>query len=112
MRAIASRLHFPRIVTLAVVAAFVLSGCLLSPTGDPQIVADESAVLTGTLRSSTFLEGATYWFEYGTSTAYGSSTPRSAPGIQQGTTPVSEVVDGLTPGTTYHYRLCSDLSDT
>lgn len=45
-------------------------------------------------------------FEYGTSEAYGSSVPCSTlPGAGTTPVPVSATVSGLTPGTTYHFRL-------
>jgi predicted lipoprotein with Yx(FWY)xxD motif len=53
----------------------------------------------------------TYHFEYGTSTAYGTSVP--VPDAEASTnlvSPVSELVTGLTPGTTYHWRLVSTNS--
>jgi NHL repeat-containing protein len=50
----------------------------------------------------------TYWFEYGTTTAYGNDTPASneadaGSGIVG--LPVSRFIGGLQPATTYHYRL-------
>jgi predicted lipoprotein with Yx(FWY)xxD motif len=53
----------------------------------------------------------TYHFEYGTSTAYGTSVPM--PDAEAGTNLVSQVsepVTGLMPGTTYHWRLVSTNS--
>jgi predicted lipoprotein with Yx(FWY)xxD motif len=53
----------------------------------------------------------TYHFEYGTSTAYGTSVP--VPDAEASTnlvSPVSVLVTGLTPGTTYHWRLASTNS--
>jgi hypothetical protein len=45
-------------------------------------------------------------FEYGTSTAYGQTAPCvPAPGSGASPVPVSAEVTGLTPQTTYHYRL-------
>lgn len=46
-----------------------------------------------------------YYFQYGTTTAYGSSTPSQSAG--SGASPVSEAasLNGLTPGTVYHYRM-------
>jgi hypothetical protein len=46
-----------------------------------------------------------YYFQYGTSTSYGSSTASVDAGSGVGFVPVSSVVHGLTPGTTYHYRI-------
>ncbi|HEY5976914.1 MAG TPA: hypothetical protein VIT85_03570 [Solirubrobacterales bacterium] len=47
-----------------------------------------------------------YTFEYGPTTDYGSSTPIGDPldGHGNEPIPVSEVVNGLTPGTIYHFR--------
>src|SRR5689334_20470761 len=106
--------HFrcrPRTLTLAVALAFVLSGCVVSSTGGPRIVADETAILTGAVWSSQ-PETATYWFNYGTTPNYGSTTTTQTTFVQQGSNALSQWVDGLTAGTTYHYQLCSNVSDT
>ena len=53
-----------------------------------------------------------YRFEYGTSTAYGSTAP-VPPGELGGTladVSVSETIDGLSEGTTYHFRLVAESS--
>jgi Ca2+-binding RTX toxin-like protein len=47
----------------------------------------------------------TYHFEYGTSAAYGSSTPNADAGGGTIAKPVSAALDGLAVNTTYHYRL-------
>ena len=49
----------------------------------------------------------TYHFDYGTSTAYGSSWPTVDidEGALMGSQPVSILLQNLSPGTTYHYRL-------
>lgn len=66
-------------------------------------VTDTSARLAGTIdpRNSE----TDYVFEYGTTAALGSSTPPLA--IGSGTTPitVSQLIGGLKPDTTYHFRL-------
>jgi PKD repeat protein len=46
-----------------------------------------------------------YLVEFGTSTAYGHSTPRASAGAGTGTVPVSVTLSGLRPHTVYHYRL-------
>lgn len=48
---------------------------------------------------------ATYHFEYGTSTAYGSQTPALTANVPSTGLAVSTAVSGLQPYTTYHYRL-------
>jgi hypothetical protein len=64
-----------------------------------------SATLNGTVNA--IGAGTTYWFDYGTSTAYGSQAPLPAADAGSGTAdaPVSATATGLVPGTTYHYRL-------
>jgi predicted lipoprotein with Yx(FWY)xxD motif len=53
----------------------------------------------------------TYHFEYGTSTAYGTSVPMPDADAGSGlATPVSQQITGLQANTTYHYRLISTNS--
>jgi hypothetical protein len=58
---------------------------------------------------------ATYWFEYGTTTAYGSSVPTSEDG-DAGAGPtevvVSREISGLSPNTTYHYRVVAESASS
>ncbi|MHB8641845.1 MAG: hypothetical protein ACYDA3_03020 [Gaiellaceae bacterium] len=46
-----------------------------------------------------------YWFEYGTSTAYGQSTQPTAAAASTGRVVVTGALSTLTPGTTYNWRL-------
>jgi hypothetical protein len=46
-----------------------------------------------------------YHFEYGTTTAYGTSTPTSSAGAGTTDFPASAQIQGLAPLTTYHYRV-------
>jgi hypothetical protein len=67
-------------------------------------VTQTGATLAGTIDPGG--AAASCHFEYGPTTAYGSTAPCSVdPG--QGTAPVAEHADlsGLSPGSTYHYRL-------
>jgi hypothetical protein len=87
-------------------AAVLLTGCLVGDTGGARYVTDEAATLEGLLHS-TQTGPAVFWFEYGTTTSYGTSTAEVSAFVAADTaTPVSASVDGLEPGTTYHYRLC------
>lgn len=52
-----------------------------------------------------------YRFEYGTSTAYGSSTPEGSAGSGTTAHAVNATVGGLTPETVYHYRIVAANSD-
>jgi hypothetical protein len=73
-------------------------------TTDPaQGVTNTGATLTGTV--TPMLRNATYHFEFGTTPSYGNTTAdQTAPA---GLDPLgaSATVAGLTPGTTFHYRL-------
>ncbi|MGN6372951.1 MAG: hypothetical protein ACTHM1_08155 [Solirubrobacteraceae bacterium] len=78
-------------------------------TGAASEVTPESASLSGTV--TTYGAATTYYFQYGTTTAYGqqSSTGSlpAAPGqpASATTTDVQAAIAGLSPSTTYHYRL-------
>jgi hypothetical protein len=50
-------------------------------------------------------QATTYYFEYGTNTAYGLETPPYSAGSGTGTVAVHAVLGGLAQGTVYHYRL-------
>jgi hypothetical protein len=66
-------------------------------------VVAQSATLNGTVDP----KGAptTYYFEYGPTDAYGSSTAVSDAGSGTGAAAATAAVSGLTPGTTYHFRI-------
>jgi secreted trypsin-like serine protease len=66
-------------------------------------VGQSSVVLNGSLNPNG--NAATDYFQYGTTTSYGSTT--TAESTNNGGTVISETVpiDGLVAGTTYHYRL-------
>ena len=72
-------------------------------TGPASAVVDRTATLTGTVNP----KGAPtrYRFEYGPTTAYGSSTADSDAGSVLTDVSSSANVAGLEPGTTYHYRV-------
>lgn len=52
----------------------------------------------------------TYWFEYGTTTSYGAQTATSSSGAGSSPVPVEALLAGLSPATTYHYRLVAQNS--
>lgn len=74
-------------------------------TGDVSDLLGTSATLNGTVNPDGI--AASYQFEYGTTTAYGSTVPASPESVGSDSSDhaVSEPVSGLTPGTVYHYRL-------
>jgi CSLREA domain-containing protein len=78
-------------------------------TGDATEVTSRGA----TLRASVTPNGhaTTYHFEYGTTTAYGSSTAGRDAGRGVSATNVSAAIRGLTPATTYHVRVVASSSE-
>lgn len=76
-----------------------------SATTPASNITASGATLNGSLNPNGV--ASTYWFEYGTTTAYGSQVPVPAldGGSGSDTFPVSTAVTGLASGTTYHYRL-------
>jgi CSLREA domain-containing protein len=65
-----------------------------------------AATLNGTVTSNTLKASpASYHFEWGASTAYGNSTPSATTASGSGASTVSASLSGLTPNTTYHYRI-------
>ena len=78
-------------------------------TGPAQGLTTTSATLTGSLTPKG--TQSFYYFQWGTDTAYGNSSP-TPPGTDAGSgkTPVAAETDvtGLSPNTTYHYRLAGE----
>ena len=72
-------------------------------TGSAQNVSITTATLTGAVDPKS--RSTTWWFEYGTSTAYGSKTSSQSAGSGSGAKNVSAALKGLVSGATYHYRL-------
>lgn len=72
-------------------------------TGAPSGLGSSGGTLTGTVNPNG--QSTTYYFEYGPTTTYGTQT--SPGGVGSGSTPVAVHTEifGLTPNTTYHYRL-------
>jgi len=100
-----------------VVRAFVCAAVLLGLLAPAALAAGEPAVTTGTataitstsasLRGTVDPEGqaTSYYFEYGTTTSYGSQTATSPVGSGTANVNVSAPIGSLTPDTVYHYRL-------
>lgn len=67
---------------------------------------------SATLHGSVNAGGAktTYYFEYGTSMAYGSKTAKRTLKPGDATKRVSVKIKGLKPGTTYHFRVLAKNS--
>lgn len=84
-------------------ATFTTVGPPSVQTGEPQGVGPDTAQLAGSL--DTGGRSTTWWFQYGTSTRYGSSTPHRNAVTAGGTQGVGATVTGLAPATAYHFRL-------
>ena len=79
----------------------------------PPIIRSQGETSVGSSSTSHVVNGAinphgfatTYQFEYGTTTAYGNATTATASGSGSSVVNVTVTLTGLTPSTTYHYRL-------
>ena len=91
---------------MVVTAAIVVSACANGRTAAATDVGPTGATLHGSYASDRD-EDASWWFEYGTTTAYGTSTTHHAVTVSdRDQHPVSETVSELEPETAYHFRLC------
>jgi hypothetical protein len=72
-------------------------------------VGPRSAVLPGVVNPKD--KPTTYVFEYGTTLAYGKTTPSTSAGKGKTDVPVSYTLTGLVPSTTYHFRIAATNSD-
>jgi hypothetical protein len=74
-------------------------------TGVSSGVRENVATVAGSVNPAG--NATTYWFEYGPNESYGSQTTEEAAGSGITDAGVSRDLTGLTPGTTYHYRLAA-----
>ena len=99
-------------VAVAAVALATSSAAAPAPptatTGSATSVTQSSATLNGTVNPNG--QSTTYYFRYGTTTAYGVQTTPASAG--SGTTPVAihRTISGLNGNTTYHYQLVAKNS--
>ena len=98
-------------LVLALVAALSLalagSASAATPptaaTSSASNVSYSSAVLYGYVNAKG--SAANYYFEYGTTSAYGAQSPLSPAGSATSTVKISQAIAGLQAATKYHYRL-------
>jgi hypothetical protein len=89
------------VVLSALVAAPAFATTMTTEPASP--VAATTAVLTGVVTTGGV---ATAWqFQYGTTPSYGQNTPLQQIPAGKGNVSVSWMVQGLSPSTTYHFRL-------
>jgi len=89
-------------LALALPAAAAAAPPGVSATGASKVTAD-TAVLDGTVNPMG--QATTYFFQYGTTTAYGKNTPIGNAGAGTKGIKVSAAVTGLVPNTLYHFQL-------
>jgi len=77
-------------------------------TNPPTSVTSNSAQLHATVNPNG--KSTTYYFEYGTSARYGSTSDSQWAGSGTTDVPVSAAITGLTPNTIYHYRIVATNS--
>jgi phosphodiesterase/alkaline phosphatase D-like protein len=77
-------------------------------TGATSSVGNRSATMTGSVTPNG--AATSFSFQYGTTTSYGSQTPTRNLGSGGNPLTVMAAPGGLTPGTTYHYRLTATNS--
>lgn len=66
-------------------------------------ITSTAATLNGTVNPNG--QSTTYYFQYGTTTAYGTNTTSTSAGSGSTSVAVSANLSGLAPSTTYHFRL-------
>jgi hypothetical protein len=98
-----------RALVATVAASLLISGTALADvptvnTRGSSAITQTSAHVTGTIKPN---GQETRWhFDYGPTNSYGASTPEQGPvPAGAGSTNVAADITGLSPGTTYHYRL-------
>ncbi len=94
--------------TTGVDATVLTTGPAVVRTGSPNGVGYANATLTGSVVPNG--HSTTYYFQYGTSTKYGSTTSKQNAGSGLSARSVSAALAGLAAGTTYHYRLVATSS--
>jgi autotransporter-associated beta strand protein len=84
-------------------ATFTTNVLPIVVTGSATAITGDSATVDATINPNGTV--TTAFFEYGTTTAYGSTAAVTAPGNGMTPVTVSAILTGLTPETLYHYRI-------
>jgi len=87
---------------------FTTTGAPVVTTGGAQSVGVTTATLAGAVDPKTHT--TSWYFEYGTSTRYGTRTPTQQLAANSGNHAVSVPIANLAAGTTYHYRIVASNS--
>ncbi len=91
-------------------ATFTTSGATPLPITSPATgVTSSAATLNGLVNPNNFT--TTSYFEYGTGTSYGTATSSVVLSAGSSAAPVQAQINGLTAGTSYHYRVVAYSSN-
>jgi hypothetical protein len=88
--------------------AATVAGAPIVTTGSASAITQSTATVSGTVNPNG--RRTTYHFQYGTTTAYGSSTSEASAGSGKSNKTVSATLSGLVAGATYHFRLVATNS--
>lgn len=91
------------------IVSFKIGNTPVVVTLDPSNVTTNSATLNATVNPNTL--ATTYYFEWGTTQAYGNTTTTQNLPVGSTAVNVSANLSGLTAGTTYHYRIVATNND-
>ena len=94
--------------TSTVTVGAVASQAPTVSTGSASGVSSSAATVSGSVNPNGV--ATSVWFEFGTSSAYGSQTAVQSAGAGSSSLSVSAPLSGLSPGTVYHYRLVGSSS--
>ncbi|HET8953897.1 MAG TPA: fibronectin type III domain-containing protein [Solirubrobacteraceae bacterium] len=97
------------LLLVAAVPAVALADAPAATTGAASGVTRSAATLNGTADPNG--TSTTWYFDYGTTTAYGLQSAGGDAGAANDPVAVSTALSGLSAGTTYHYRLVAVSAD-
>jgi hypothetical protein len=107
-----TRARRARVGSRLLVALALTVGVIVLPASGQAAAPSVPSVTTGSVSNVTlygYVDGhgqlTNYVFQYGTSSAYGAQSPLAPAGNGTIMINVSQVVAGLRPGVTYHYRV-------
>ena len=78
----------------------------MASTGSGSFVTSDAALLVGRVNANG--QATSYWFEYGTTTSYGQLTEPAAAGSGLAEVYLGAQLTGLSPATTYHFRIVAE----